>query len=93
MDKRVVIIVIIVLILSFILFFGGFLSSNEGNVECRADSDCVPASTCHPDSCVPLGQAPDTSNVICTQECRPGTLDCGQGSCLCVNNKCGTSLR
>ncbi|NOR84670.1 hypothetical protein GQ473_00990 [archaeon] len=49
---------------------------------------CVPATCCHPIACVPEDQAPDCSNVMCTMDCQPGTMDCGQGYCAVVNNKC-----
>ena len=55
--------------------------------ECEADADCVPASCCHPTSCVPVSNRPSCDRVMCTQECRGGTLDCG-GSCVCANGRC-----
>lgn len=54
---------------------------------CTRDDDCVPGGCCHPSTCVPRTQAPDCSEVICTQECRPGTLDCG-GRCACEGGVC-----
>lgn len=59
---------------------------------CHRDSDCVPASCCHPTSCVPRQQRPDCSAVSCTQECRPGTLDCGQGYCDCQAGRCAAVI-
>ena len=56
--------------------------------ECTVDSDCVPISCCHASSCVPKDKAPNCSDSFCTLECAPNTLDCNQGSCSCVNNKC-----
>ncbi len=50
--------------------------------------ECVPAACCHSTSCVPADKAPDCSDLFCTQECVPGTLDCQQGSCQTVNEKC-----
>jgi len=61
--------------------------------ECLDDSDCVPATCCHPASCVPKEQAPDCSRVVCTQECVPGTMDCGQGYCVCENGRCRAVIR
>ncbi len=55
---------------------------------CESDADCVPAECCHPSACVNKEFAPDCSNVYCTMECRPGTMDCGQGYCACVNHTC-----
>ncbi len=60
--------------------------------ECSVDSDCVPATCCHPSQCVPASMAPDCSGVFCTQECRPGTLDCGQGQCRCMEGKCTAEI-
>lgn len=56
--------------------------------ECSLDSDCVPAQCCHPTSCVSKEEAPDCSGIGCTEECKPGTMDCGQGYCACVNGEC-----
>ncbi|GEM_PF-2026235 len=55
---------------------------------CVAASDCVPAQCCHPTGCTDRANAPDCSDAMCTQECVPGTMDCGQGSCSCINNEC-----
>lgn len=61
---------------------------NESSKECDNDFDCVPATCCHPNSCVSIENAPNCRNAICTLDCIPGTLDCGQGSCMCINGKC-----
>ncbi|HLT38908.1 MAG TPA: hypothetical protein VK034_21640 [Enhygromyxa sp.] len=55
---------------------------------CSSDADCVPAECCHPTSCVPASQAPDCSDTFCTEECRGGTMDCGQGHCACQDGTC-----
>lgn len=55
---------------------------------CEADVDCVPAQCCHPTSCVPAAQAPDCSDIACTQDCQAGTMDCGQGHCACADGTC-----
>lgn len=60
--------------------------------ECSSDSDCVPATCCHATECVPKDQAPDCDDVMCTMECRPGTLDCG-GSCACVEGECTAQVQ
>jgi len=59
---------------------------------CASDSDCIPASCCHPNSCVVKEQAPQCEGIICSQVCEPGTLDCMQGSCICENNQCSTTI-
>jgi hypothetical protein len=55
---------------------------------CHADGDCVPAECCHPTSCVNAQDRPSCREVICTLECRPDTMDCGQGRCACVEGQC-----
>jgi hypothetical protein len=58
---------------------------------CTRDEDCVPEGCCHAKACVARGRAPDCSAVMCTMECRPGTLDCG-GRCLCQEGRCAARL-
>jgi len=60
---------------------------------CTADSDCVPAECCHSATCVYKAKAPNCSHLVCTQVCEPGTLDCGQAECRCMNNDCVTVLK
>ncbi len=55
--------------------------------ECDEASDCVPAQCCHSADCVIVEKRPDCRTILCTQDCQPGTIDCG-GSCACVNNRC-----
>lgn len=43
--------------------------------------ECVPDQCCHPTGCVLVQWAPDCSGIICSEECQPGTLDCGCGYC------------
>jgi hypothetical protein len=54
--------------------------------ECMRDADCVPAECCHASSCTALA-AKRPCNLLCTASCE-GPLDCGAGSCGCVNGKC-----
>ena len=61
--------------------------------ECSQDQDCVPASCCHATECVPTGEAPNCEGMMCTMECRPDTMDCGQGFCRCIDNKCKAVLK
>ncbi|AKT37219.1 hypothetical protein [Chondromyces crocatus] len=63
----------------------------NGSEPCQSDADCVPASCCHPTACVAKASAPECGDIMCTQECRKGTLDCG-GACLCVDGKCAARL-
>jgi len=55
---------------------------------CTSDEDCVPVQCCHPTSCTGKATAPPCGNVMCTMSCE-GPIDCGAGSCGCVNGKCG----
>ena len=85
MKKRnIYILIVVVIILIFIYFFIPKLPKSP---ECEIDSDCVPSSCCHPNSCVSLEKKPNCSDVLCSMEC-VGPLDCGAGSCGCVKNKC-----
>jgi hypothetical protein len=53
---------------------------------CKTDQECVPAQCCHPMSCIKtIAKQPCT--MMCTMSCE-GPLDCGAGSCGCVNGKC-----
>ena len=61
--------------------------------ECSYDQDCVPASCCHSTECVPAGEAQNCKGMMCTMECRPDTMDCGQGFCRCINNECKAILK
>jgi hypothetical protein len=54
--------------------------------ECSGDADCVPAECCHPSSCIP-GPRKTPCTLLCTMSCE-GPLDCGAGSCGCVNRTC-----
>ncbi|MEK6910214.1 MAG: hypothetical protein AABW82_00390 [Nanoarchaeota archaeon] len=90
---------VIAIILIIVLVVGGFalksfvsvdedVNDNNTEVYCQSDSDCVPLGACHPKTCINKAYPQDTSGGICTAVCEPDSLDCGQGSCLCVNNKC-----
>lgn len=54
---------------------------------CNADEDCIPDACCHATGCISKDQAPKCDDIFCTEECVPGTLDCG-GYCACENHKC-----
>ena len=66
-------------------------SYDQNVTSCLQDSDCVPEQCCHATSCINKANK-FACNLFCTQECKPNTLDCGQGSCKCINNKCAASL-
>jgi len=80
---------VFVIILITVLFAAIFFIQKVGyEKECSNDAGCVPACGCHPDSCVPKDKASNCSKVLCTQECKPNTLDCQQGRCICQDGKC-----
>ncbi len=60
---------------------------------CSVDADCVPATCCHPGSCVSRELAPQCQDAACTLQCVPGTMDCNGGSCVCNKNFCVANLR
>jgi hypothetical protein len=60
--------------------------------ECRIAEDCEPAECCHPTSCVRKGLRTPCDDVYCTMVCS-GPLDCGAGSCGCVQGKCSVVPR
>jgi hypothetical protein len=54
--------------------------------ECTRAEDCVPAECCHPSRCIPNTKK-EPCNLMCTASCE-GPIDCGAGSCGCVNGTC-----
>jgi len=60
---------------------------------CATDADCVPATCCHPKTCVDKAQKPSCTGMLCTMDCRAGTMDCGGGKCVCADGVCASELR
>lgn len=58
-----------------------------GSAACTAYDDCVPAQCCHPSDCTGTASAPSCEGTVCTMNCE-GPLDCGAGSCGCVDGTC-----
>ncbi|NMB78387.1 MAG: hypothetical protein GYA23_04760 [Methanomicrobiales archaeon] len=54
---------------------------------CTDAADCVPADCCHPRSCVNKAAQKSCTGIACTESCE-GPLDCGAGSCGCVQGTC-----
>jgi hypothetical protein len=67
--------------------------SAAASAPCTADGDCVPATCCHASACVSAAQAPDCAEMMCTEDCRDGTMDCGKGSCACQDGACQVRWR
>lgn len=84
----VLVIVIAIIGLSFFLKKQNQDENIPDELYCESNADCVQAACCHANSCVNVNSKPDCSGFFCTQVCEEGTLDCGQGSCLCQNNRC-----
>jgi hypothetical protein len=61
-------------------------------LSCEVDADCVPEQTCHPSTCINEQNQEKMNVLFCTEECQPDTMDCGQGSCQCVNNQCAVVM-
>jgi hypothetical protein len=64
------------------------VSNIPEHLVCSSDDDCIPEGECHPTSCINEDFIVRYSDMFCTTECAPGTMDCGQGSCICHDNEC-----
>ena len=88
---------LLLIILGLIIFLGFVITSivKNNKVEdivdedsCFIDTDCVASRGCHPTECINQKNYVEPSEkLFCSQVCS-GPLDCGAGSCGCVNNKC-----
>ncbi len=89
--KLLWIILILIGLLIVVIYFGAKASKDNEKIDdglsCKTNEDCVASSCCHPDSCVLKEQKPNCTGMMCSAVCS-GPLDCGAGSCGCVNNKC-----
>jgi len=65
-----------------------FATTPGDTTACTTDQDCVPAQCCHPSGCMNKALAPPCETKLCTMSCE-GPIDCGAGSCGCVNGRCG----
>ncbi len=82
------------LLLGILLFLAACApAAIPANKQCRQDSDCVPATCCHPKEAVNKDYAPDCQGLLCTQECVPGTIDCGQGEIRCEDRECKVIMK
>ena len=63
-------------------------SDDEIARTCNVDEECVPDSCCHAFRCVNKNYAPSCAEIMCTAECKPETMDCGQGYCACTAGLC-----
>jgi len=79
--------------LSIILLLILITSCTPTEKACTADLDCAPSACCHPNDAVNKQNAPDCRGVLCTLECTPETLDCGQGQLKCISGECKVVLK
>ncbi len=58
--------------------------------DCSKADDCTGFRTCHPDKCVAVANAGAMpAGMMCTMDCRGGTLDCNFNHCGCAKNPAG----
>jgi hypothetical protein len=77
----------------FLLFCILLVSCSESDEKfCNFDEDCVKSTCCHPRDAVNEKYGPECAGVFCSQQCEPGTIDCGQGEINCVRNRCTVLL-
>jgi Na+-transporting NADH:ubiquinone oxidoreductase subunit NqrF len=84
--KHKIILFSVIFVLIILILFGIFFPKNKV-IECEIDSDCIPDSCCHSQSCANKSYVLNCTGVFCSAVCS-GPLDCGAGQCGCVKNKC-----
>ncbi|MFH2028798.1 MAG: hypothetical protein ABIJ08_06680 [Nanoarchaeota archaeon] len=80
-------------VILLILFLAACQQTIQEDMQCNSDSDCVPSGCCHPNTCINIDHKPDCEGLSCTMDCKPGTMDCGQGRCVCENKACKAQIR
>jgi hypothetical protein len=60
---------------------------DKKKLQCKEDSDCVPAECCHPRSFVNKKYGPNCGEIACTMNCE-GPIDCGAGFPVCQEGMC-----
>ena len=83
MRKRGLIGLIVIVMVALVIGFFWFVESLD------REEECVAASCCHATECVLESEAPNCSDTVCSLNCEPGTLDCGQARCEYVDGECG----
>ena len=91
--RGVLLLILVITLLILGLVYRGKTSKIPEEKFCLRDEDCVPAQCCHPTDCVNEAYKPRCKGIVCTMECRPGTMDCGQGYCACVENECKAIIK
>lgn len=77
-----------VFICSYLLILSCAFSDVSDKKKCSSAADCVPVECCHAPDVVNRKFAPDCTDILCTEECLPNTLDCGQAEITCHNQEC-----
>lgn len=88
LDKKIFWPILVFLFVVFIISAARVVTN-----ESEESLECVKATCCHATECLPADQAPDCLDILCTQECVPGTIDCGQGSCQELKGECKLVLK
>lgn len=78
---------IIVLLIFILIILILLIRNNSPRIQ------CVPACGCHPIECINAEEALDCPEIFCTEECKPETLDCKQGSCEFIDGKCKAVIK
>ena len=60
----------------------------DGSVYCETAMDCSAATCCHASEAVNNAYAPNCEGDMCSLNCEPNTLDCGQMKIDCIENRC-----
>jgi len=88
--------VILITSLLFLASCSSNLNDNLNDVplekQCKVDADCVKDVCCHASDAVNKDYAPNCGGLLCTQECQPNTLDCGQGKISCDEGQCVATI-
>lgn len=65
----------------------------DSKKSCSLDTDCFPSECCHANDSLNQENALKCSGVLCTQECVPKTIDCGQGEVKCLKGQCQVVMK
>jgi hypothetical protein len=55
---------------------------------CETTADCSAAQCCHATEAINNEYAPNCEGIMCSLNCEPDTLDCGQMQIECIENRC-----
>lgn len=92
MNKKEVKFVVLLVLLVLLLILTS-CASIPVEKQCETVDQCSPEECCHSSEAVNKKFAPDCTEVMCTMECVPRTLDCDQGDLVCVRGECEVVIR